>query len=170
MSDTNLPLSGAGTFPATAFSLEMTQLTGNAGGNLQSLPPVTKIGARLRVQVANIVMAGQAAGTRFHVARLPIGALLLRGTILSQIGSIASLTLSLGNSKSLSYYGSLGSIGTALATAISIGQPGGLIAYGYDQTGAVSTDHDDVLLTTGGAALPNNASAVLRAILEYAID
>lgn len=160
---------------ATTFSDVMTQLTGNAGGAIQSLPAVTLNGSRSRKIIASIVLASQASGSVIGVARIPVGAA-ITDIQLTTDTSLGSATISLGDSNSGAIYMAAQTF-TATDTPTAVGKTatrGVPIAAGYDcVTGKVTTppaggNYEDVVLTVGTASLPSSGN--LRIIIEYALD
>ncbi len=158
--------------PATAFTPVMAQLTGNQGGNVQSLPGVNLAGGKERTFVGTITLASQAAATVFGIARLPLQAVITGITVITSV-SLGSATIELGDAGNgnAAIYAAAQTLTSAntptkVGAAATHGQP---ITAGYDcQTGASSPDHEDIILTTAAAALP--ASGTLTTIIEFAID
>lgn len=155
---------------ATAFFPEMTQLTGNTGGAVQSLPAVTKVGGRERVFSTTLTLAAQASGTTFGVARLPMGAMLSGINVITDT-SLGSATISFGDANNTTLYSAAATL-TATNTPTSIGNAatrGQLITSGYDcVSGAANKSYEDITLTTAVAALPGSGSLVVQ--VTYTID
>ena len=155
---------------ATLFSTQMTLLTGNAGGNVQSLPSVSVAGARERVFIANIALASQASGSVIGVARLPVGSV-ITGIQLITDTSLGTATVALGDTNSGAIYAAAQTL-TSVNTPTRIGLAathGAPITGGYDcVTGAASIAYEDIVLTTAVASLPASGNLVI--IIEYAID
>jgi hypothetical protein len=160
---------------ASTFSTQMTQLTGNAGGGIQSLPPVTTVGGRERVFVANIGLASQASGSIIGVARLPLGAIITGITLLTDT-SLGSATIALGDTNSAALFAAAATL-TNVNTPTRVGLAathGAPITAGYDCTTGASTaapkggQYEDVTLTTASASLPSTGN--LAIIFEYSID
>ena len=156
---------------ASYFSTEMTQITGNAGGAVQSLPAVTLVGARERVFVAHITLASQTSGSFIGIARLPVGAMITGVTYITDT-SLGSSTIALGDVNTAALYAAAQTLTTTqtptrVGLAATHGQP---ITTGYDcTTGAVSKANiEDVGLTIAVANFP--ASGNLVVIIEYAHD
>lgn len=164
--------------PATAWSDNMLLLYGNAGGQVQQLPAVTEVGGRARIQVGRIALASQASGTVFHIARVPLGAL-LTGIIIQASATLGSSTLAFGDYNSGTAYASAATYTTgfvkqaAAYNAMLYKQ----ILTGYDAvTGAVSYTvpgqggalYEDLLMTVGAAAFPSSGN--LTIVTEYIID
>ncbi|HWK44922.1 MAG TPA: hypothetical protein VNT30_09385 [Stellaceae bacterium] len=155
---------------ATAFSTQMTQLTGNAGGAIQQLPNSNVVAGRERCFIANIALATQAIGTVFGVARIGLLGVITGITLITDT-SLGSATIALGDANSSAIY-MAASVLTATNTPTRVGLAsthGAPIATGYDcVSGLVSKSYEDIILTTAVAALP--ASGNLAIIFEYVID
>jgi uncharacterized membrane protein YdfJ with MMPL/SSD domain len=158
---------------ATAFSTEMTQITGNTGGNIDSLPRVTSVTGRVRSFVATISLAAQAAGTVFGIARLPKGANLLEIKVATDT-SLGSTTIAFGDANTTALFGAAQTLTatqthTLIGLVSEIGTP--LDGTNYDcTTGAASpaSAYEDITMTTAVAALP--ASGTLKVLISYVID
>lgn len=164
---------------ATLFSTQMTQITGNAGGGIQSLPNVNVAGGKQRQFIANLTLAAQASGSVIAMARLPLLAVLTGITLITDT-SLATATIAFGDANSAAIYAAAQTL-TSLNTPTRIGLAathGAPITTGYDaQSGAQVTPfapgaggagYEDILMTTGVAALPGAGNFV--AIFEYSID
>ena len=155
---------------ATLFGPEMGLLTGNTGGNLQSLPAVTKVGARERTWATTLALASQASGTTIGMVRLPMYSIITGITLVTDT-SLGSATVALGDSNNATAYMAAQTLTTTqvpqrVGLTAAHGQP---ITTGYDcTTGAKSTSYEDIVLTIGAAALP--ASGNLQLVIEYAMD
>jgi hypothetical protein len=157
----------------------MAQLTGNTGGAVQALPAVTVAGGRKRVFVANFAFAAQAAGSVIAMARLPLFAALTDITVITDT-STGSATLAFGDANTAALYGAA-QVYTTINSSYQIGLAatiGAPITTGYDalsgravsfaSPGEGGALYEDILMTTGAAALP--ASGNLTVIFEYVID
>ena len=164
---------------ATYFSTQMAQLTGNAGGGIQSLPAVTVAGGRERVFIANVAFASQPAGSVIAVARLPLGAI-ITGLAVIVDTSTGAATLAFGDTNTPALYAAAATY-TTTQTPAKVGlttSHGVPITTGYDALSGNAVTYqkpseggalyEDVTITVGAAALP--ASGNLLAIFEYAID
>lgn len=156
---------------ASAFSNEMTSLTGNTGGNVQVLPRVTLVGSRKRNFIATIPLAAQASGSIIGIARLPKGAM-IAGIGLQTDTSLGTSTLAIGDVNTPAKFAAAATL-TATETRTNVGltaQMGvPLDGPNYDcVTGLASQSYEDVVLTVGVAALP--ASGNLKVFLDYALD
>lgn len=155
---------------ATVHFPEMTQLTGNAGGAIQSLPSVTKVGGRERVFASTLALAAQVNGTTFGVARLPLGAVITGITLITDT-SLGSSTIALGDAANTTLYKAAATF-TTTDTPTRVGltaahaQP---ITTGYDCVSGLSTkSYEDITMTVGAANLPGSGN--LAIIIEYSID
>jgi hypothetical protein len=155
---------------ATAYFDQMTTLTGNTAGAVQTLPDVTRVGGRRRTFVSSLTLASQASGTTIGVARLPIGAVInsIQGITDTSLGST---TISLGNSNSAAIYKAAATF-TATETPTLWGLTatrGVPITSGYDcVTGVANRSYEDIVLVTGAATAPS--SGTLRILIDYSID
>lgn len=158
------------TTSATVFTSVMSALTGNTGGAVESLPPVTSAGAKRRVTIGKIAMAAQASGTVIGVARLPMSAVFLGARLATDV-SLGTATVAFGDPNGATAFSPAVTI-TQTASAVELGSPdaiGVAISSGYDcSTGLANASYDDVVITTGVAALP--ASGTLTTIVEWALD
>ncbi len=168
--------------PATLFSDLMTNTTGNAGGNVQTLNNVNLSGGKERIQVAKIGLAAQVNGSIFGICRLPLGSTLLGITVITDT-SLGSSTIKFGDAHSgnSALYGAAATLTstntpTAFATAATYGVP---ITTGYDcQDGHATTydvggspgggGYEDIIMTVGAADLPGTGT--LRVIVRYMLD
>jgi hypothetical protein len=166
---------------ATLFSDIMTNITNNQQGSLQVLNPVNLDSGRVRRATGSIVLASQASGSVFGIARVPLFASLFSIIAITDT-SLGSATIAFGDpaSGNAAIYGAAATLTatntpTAFAKTATYGVP---ITTGYDcLTGAATgyaTDsgaggaYEDIIMTTGSAALP--ASGNLRIVVEYMID
>ncbi len=167
--------------PATLFSDIMTNVTGNQGGAPQVLNNVNVSGGKERIIAANIVLAAQANGSIFGIARLPVGATFL-GITVDTDTSLGSSTIKFGDAHNANsaIYGAAATLTstntpTAFAPAAVFGQP---ITSGYDcQDGHLTSyanagpgggGYEDVIMTVGAADLPGTGN--LRVLVRYMID
>jgi hypothetical protein len=157
---------------ATYFSTQMAALTGNTGGAVQTLPTVSQIGGRERIQVANLALASQTSGSAIMLARLPLGAV-ISGIQLITDTSLGTSTIALGDvgAGNSAIYAAAQTL-TGLNTPTRVGLAathGAMIATGYDATtGNLSKSYEDVVMTVAVANLPATGNVVV--IFEYAID
>jgi hypothetical protein len=156
---------------ALFFSTQMATLTGNTSGAIQSLLTPGVGGRRERVWGANVALAAQAAGSQIAVARLPLQAVITGITAITDT-SLGTATIALGDvhaGNSAIYIAA--QVLTAVNTPARIGlaaahlQP---IATGYDCVNGNLAPYEDIVITTGVAALPGAGNLVL--IFEYVID
>ena len=123
---------------ATAYFPSISQLVGNAGGAIQSLPTVTLNGGRERVLSATLAMAAQASGVTLGVCRIPLYSLISGITVVTDT-SLGSATISLGDAANTTLYMAAQTLTTTnvpqrVGLAATHGQP---IQTGYDcSTGA----------------------------------
>lgn len=167
--------------PATLFGTEMTTLTNNAGGNVQSLLPSLLVHGKERRFVSNLPLAAQASGSVIGMARLPLPFTLLGVTMLTDT-SLGSSTVKLGNAgngNSAIYkaaatftatntptgYGLIGTWGVPIYSGFDCVTG---LATGYTTGGNGGALYEDVILTVGAADLP--ASGNLRIIFGYMIE
>lgn len=168
--------------PATAFSDVMANIVGNVGGAIQVLNKVSQVGGKIRVNISRFVLAAQASGTVFGLARIPTFASLLGIKAITDT-SLATATLFFGdaaNGNSAIYGAAQTLTATNALTTLTmpVAQFGTPIVNGYDcQTGAPTTyannsgyggGYEDIIMTTGVAALPGTGNLVV--VVEYAID
>lgn len=167
------------TFPATLASTEMAQLYGNAGGAVQSLPAVTVLGGKQRLQRASIALASQASGAVIHIARLPIGAM-LTGIVFMTDTSLGSATISVGDFNAAAIYAAAQTL-TSTNSKVSAGLVTTMykiITTGYDAVlggplgyalpGQGGANYEDLVMVVGTAALPSSGNLVVA--IEYIID
>jgi hypothetical protein len=155
---------------ATIFAPEMTALTGNTGGAVQSLPNVTKVGARERVFVTTLVLATQVSTSVIGMARLPLGAIITGITLVTDT-SLGSSTIALGDTNSAALYMAAQTL-TSTNTPTRVGLAsahGAPITAGFDcVSGLANKSYEDIVLTIAVANFP--ASGNLTLIIEYALD
>ena len=152
-----------------SYSTQMAQLTGNAGGAVQSLPGVNTFGGRERTQIANIALATQASGSTIAVARLPLLAV-ITGIQMITDTSLGTATVALGDTNSAAIYAAAQTL-TSTQTPTRVGLAathGAPITTGYDCQTGLSAPYEDNILTVGTAALPASGNLVI--IFEYCID
>ena len=166
---------------ATQWGTQMTALVNNAGGAIQTLPPVTLVGGRQRTFVETVNLAGQANGTVIGVARIPLYAVFLGITLVSSV-SLGTATISFGDANNATVFAPAATLTvttpTLVGAAAAIGQQ---ISVGYDSdTGNQVTPfmpqkigeggalYEDIVMTVGAAALPG--SGVLVVMTDFAID
>ena len=156
---------------ASSYSNEMTAITGNAGGNVQVLQPVTLTGSRKRNFVATIPLTGQASGSIIGIARLPRGAM-ITSIVLVTDTSLGSATISIGDVNNPVLFAPAMTLTTVQSRALVglVAQMGVMLnGPNYDSvTGLVSQAYEDMVVTTGAAALP--VSGTLKIFVDYAID
>jgi len=154
-----------------SFSTQMAMLTGNAGGAVQNLPAVSVAGARERIFIANVPLGSQASGSQIAVARIPLGAV-ITGIQLITDTSLGTATVALGDiasGNSAIYAAAQTLTSTQTPTRVGVAATHGTpIAKGYDCVSGMSASYEDIVLTTGVAALPASGNLVI--IFEYAID
>jgi len=165
---------------ATSYGVNMAKLVANAGGQLQQLPEVSYVGGKLRVFNETVVYAGQASGASIAVARLPVPFVLQHIQLLADTSS-GSATIALGNAGAgnSAIYAAAAAF-TALNTPTLIGlaaKCGVLITSGVDSQGIAlgpnapgqgGGNYEDIILTTGAAALPGAGN--LKLAFFYTID
>lgn len=167
--------------PATANFTQMAKVVGNTGGQIQSLPGVNVVSGRQRTWIDTLTLASQASGTVFGVARLPLYATLLAIELLTDT-SLATATIKFGdagNANSAIYAAAqtLTSTNTIVRTATA-GTKGTPITAGFDSVTGLAMSpfmpqlvgeggavYEDIIMTTGVAALP--ASGTLIVMIEY---
>lgn len=168
---------------ATIFTDQMTNLTGNVGGAVQTLDNVNKVGYKERGFVSLLTLASQASGSVIAVARIPVPFVFLGITLVSSV-SLGSSTLVFGSpgnfSGSQNFYGISSTLTTAslpqgIAAAATFGQE---IDTGYDSTTGLATtygqssgfggQYEDIVMTVGAASLPSSGSLYIA--VKYAID
>lgn len=160
--------------PATLFGPNMTLLTGNNGGSVQSLPQGNEVNAKERLFIEQIALASQASGSIFAVARIPLGCVFLGITVCTDT-SLGSATIEFGDAGSgnSAIYGAAATLTstntpTVFAKAGASGTYGQQITSGYDSvTGAATSytgssgsggNYEDVTMTTGAASLPSSGN------------
>ncbi|HEV2673382.1 MAG TPA: hypothetical protein VGV37_02505 [Aliidongia sp.] len=156
---------------ALSFSTQMAILTGNTGGAIQQLLTPSDAGGRKRSFRANIVLAAQASGSQIAVARLPINAAIFGINYLTDT-SLATATIALGDihAGNSAIYAAATTL-TAVQTPTSVGlvaTRGAPITAGYDCLTGNQLGWEDVVLTTGVAALPASGNLVIE--FDYVID
>lgn len=165
---------------AAYLSSQMNNLLNNSGGQVQTLPTVTQVGARERVFIAQLALASQASASLIAMARIPMGAALTSITEVTDT-SLSTASISYGNASNLTKFSAVHTLTSTNAPAklglggTSEGALGVPITTGYDSlTGnAVSYSapgqggalYDDIVMSVTNAALP--ASGNLTVIFEY---
>lgn len=167
--------------PATVFTPNMANITGNLGGQVQTLPHVDFVGGRQRQFVDTLVLASQAAATVIGVARIPLPFVFL-GILINTDTSLATSTIAFGNAGNgnSAIYAAASTL-TSTHTQTFLGKAsliGTEITSGFDSVTGLATSYasssgfggayEDVILTTAVATLP--AAGNLRIIFEYSID
>ena len=167
------------TTSATAWTDNMNLLYSNSGGAIQQLPPVTEIGGKPRAQLGRITLASQASGTCFHVARIPLGAMLTNIQVQASV-SLGSSTLAFGDYSGAANIATATTYTTAYAkqainswanmlyTEYTVGYDAVTGAVSYSSPGQGGALYEDILMTIGAASLPS--SGKLFVITEYIID
>lgn len=167
--------------PATLFGTQMTSLTGNVNGAIQSLPHVDFVGGKDRTFAESIAYAAQASASVFGVARIPLPFVFL-GLLLVTDTSTSTATLAFGNAgngnsaiyaaaaaltatDTPTWAGKTAKIGTEITSGFDCVTG---LATGYGSSSGFGGAYEDVIMTTGTAALP--ASGNLRIQFQYAID
>jgi hypothetical protein len=168
---------------ATVFTDNMALITGNTGGAVQTLPPVTVFDGKVRQQYGRIVLASQASGTVFGVARIPLyGAIKSIDAITDT--SLGSTTIEFGDANNATLYAAAATL-TATQTLTRMGpllaQTGAPLTSGYDcitgnlvtpfmpqKVGEGGAMYEDIEMTTAAAALPASGNLVI--IVEYTLD
>lgn len=166
--------------PATAFFDIMTQLTGNVGGALQSLPNVNVHSGRCRRSVASLTLAAQISGTVFGVTRIPLFSTITSIMLLSSV-SLGATTIALGNAGNANsaiylaaqtftvttptYVGLVTTMGVPITSGFDCVSG---LATGYTAGGNAGALYEDIIMTTGAASLPG--AGTLRIFFEYMID
>jgi hypothetical protein len=166
---------------ATLFGTQMGLLTGNSGGAIQQLPGVNVVGARQRTFVETIALASQASGSVIGVARVPLYAVFLGITLITDT-SLGSATVSFGDANQAALYGAATTL-TAINTPTLIAKADaiGPILNGYDSVTGNLVDpfmpqfvgqggalYEDIVMAIGSAAFP--ASGTLMVLTDYQID
>jgi len=155
---------------ATTFSTELAQLTGNAGGAVQSLPGVNLVGGRQRTFVSHLALAAQASGAVIGIARIPLNAVIIGIEFITDT-SLSTSTISVGDTNNATAYSpafTLTTTNTPFRAGSAAGH-GNPILTGYDcVSGAQASAYEDITLTVGVAALPGSGNLLIKT--EYLID
>ena len=164
---------------AIRYSTQMAGLVANAGGAIQSIPPVTVNGGRKRSIVATVPLAAAAIGTTIMIARLPLFCTVTGFTVLNSV-SLGSSTIEIGDANTPALFAAAATY-TAVDTPTEVGLTsalGTIITTGYDATSGNQVTYaspgeggglyEDVILTVGAAALPGAGQMVV--LVEYVID
>lgn len=162
--------------PATAYGTQMTKLTGNTGGAVQSLIE-SYVNGKENVFVESVTYASQANPTVLGIARIPVPCVLLGFTLLTDTSS-GSTTLALGNAangNSAKYKAAAAFTTTDVPTRVGLTSGMGVaILSGIDSQGSPTTygsaqngggGYEDITLTLAGATAP--ASGTLRIFTHY---
>jgi hypothetical protein len=121
-------------------------------------PEVADVGGRLRVFNEKITLAGQTTADTIQVAKLPRGARVLFGILVTSV-SLGSSTIAIGVTGTAAKYRAAATFGTADAptlfgVAANVGEP--------------LANEETVFITIGTAALPG--SGTLRVMMVYTVD
>src|SRR5262245_31936282 len=121
-------------------------------------PEVADVGGRLRVFNEKIVLAGQTTADTIQVAKLPRGARVLYGILVSTV-SLGSSTIAIGVSGTAGKYRAATAFASAdtptlFGVASSVGEP--------------LANEETVIITIGAATLPG--SGTLRVMMVYTVD
>lgn len=178
------PRIGDAANPATYFADNMSTLTGNLGGAVQTLPRVNLVTGKIRVFFSRLVLASQtyAAANAIGVARIPLGCSLSSITLNTDT-SLSTSTLSFGDAGSgdAAIYGAAATLtatNTPTAVNIPVATWGVSIDSGFDCVSGLATgyatggnggaNYQDIIATIGTANLPASGNLVFR--VEYVID
>jgi hypothetical protein len=163
--------------PATSWSTQMGIITGNQGGNVQGLIPTLQNGKQYCF-IADVPFSAQASGSIIGVARLPVPFTMISITALASV-SLATATMALGRADDVSDAGFWSAAATltvttpqslGVYTSLGVPQYVGVDSLtgqpaGYQPGHQGGGGYDDIILTTGVAALP--AAGGLRLFFEY---
>lgn len=166
--------------PATIWGVNMTLLTGNTGGAIENLPN-NQVGSKERVFVEKLALATQTTGSIIGVARIPLFAVMLGITVLTDT-SLGSSTIKFGNAGNgnSAIYGAAATVTSTLAANFfaAIGTYGQQITTGFDSVsgnavtftgpGSGGGLYEEIIMTTAVANLP--ASGTMFIVTRYAID
>jgi hypothetical protein len=167
---------------ATANFAQMAKAAANTGGAVQNLTQVNQTRGRQRTWIDTLVLAAQASGTTFGVARLPLYAVLLCIELMTDT-SLGTATIAFGDSQTAGIYAAaqtLTSINTVVRTSVT-GVKGQPITTGYDSVtgnkvtfpnpqtpGQGGLGYEDITMLTAVASLPGSGNLVV--MIEYMID
>lgn len=157
--------------PATIFTDQMTFLTGNNGGNIQTLPQANLVYGKIRNFVSFIALASQVSGSIIGVARLPIGATFLGIDVVTDT-SLGSSTIAFGDAGSgnTAIYGAAATVTTTNAVQKFLKEAvyGVPITSGFDCVTGVATGYtgssgsgalyEDITMTVATANLPSSGN------------
>jgi hypothetical protein len=121
-------------------------------------PEVADVGGRLRIFNEKITLAGQTTADTIQVAKLPRGARVLFGVLVSTV-SLGSSTIAIGVSGTAGKYRAASVFASADAptffgVAANVGEP--------------LTAEETVIITIGAASLPG--AGTLRVMMVYTVD
>lgn len=163
--------------PATVWGVQMTLLTGNLGGAVQSLPQGNLVGARRREFVETLTLASQVSGTVIAVARVPLNSVFM-GIEVTTDTSLGSSTIAFGDAHSgnSAIYGAAATLtATNTPTVFTKTAVHGVeIKTGYDSSGPVTGyaasagfggAYEDIIMTIGAATMPS--SGTLRIVTRW---
>lgn len=166
--------------PANAYTDQLTYLTGNTGGAVQTLPQADLFGAAEKVQLGRLTLASQTytgPQTVIAIARLPLFATPLDIELITDT-SLGSSTLAFGDAGSgnAAIYGAAATL-TSTNTKTRFGLPtatfGLELSQGYDSVSGLSTqaampqvaatggfNFEDIIATVAVANLPASGNLV----------
>lgn len=121
-------------------------------------PEVADVGGRLRIFNEKVALASQTTSDTIQVARLPKGARVLFGILVSSI-SLGSSTVAIGVTGTVGKYRA-----AATFTAVDVPTLFGVTA----NVGEPLANEETVIITIGAATLP--ASGTLRVMMVYTVD
>ena len=167
--------------PANYFSDQMTLLTGNVGGAVQSLPQVSLVGGRERNFISRITLASQISGKVFAVARIPLYSAFL-GILVATDTSLGSSTIAFGdagNGNSAIYVAAQTFTATNTPTLLGLVSAFGVpITAGYDSVTGNAVNYssssgfgglyEDIIMTVGAATFPASGNLVI--VTQYQLD
>lgn len=166
--------------PATSYGTEMATKVANTSGAVNTLVENYLGSGKLRTAVCTIELSAQAAASIIGIARLPVPFVPMGFTLLSDT-SLGTATIALGNAgdgNAAKYLAAQTFTATDTPTpagnTATLGVP---VTEGYDCISGAATSPDtagnggggyeDVILTTGTAALP--AAGTLKVLIHYAL-
>lgn len=121
-------------------------------------PEVADVGGRLRIFNEKVALAGQTTSDTIQVAKLPRGARVLFGVLVSTV-SLGSSTIAIGVNGTAGKYRAAGVFTIADAPTFF-----GAAA----NVGEALTAEETVIITIGAAALPG--AGTLRVMMVYTVD
>lgn len=164
--------------PATVWGVQMTLLTTNLGGNVQSLPQGNIVNGKEYGFIETLTLAAQVSGTVIGVARVPLQASFLGVTVCTDT-SLGSTTIKFGNAGNgnSAIYGAAATL-TATDTPTLFTKTavhGVPITSGFDCVSGVATgytvggnggaNYEDIIMTLGAATAP--ASGIVRIVTRW---